>query len=382
MKYNILLIDDEQISIDTTLAEFEDEGDLSFSSHRSPRSAIESLKKSPDDFAVVLLDYNFPAEPKSEGTNGALVAKELLAINPKLNIIILSGDSTREAAIGTLRARVVDFVDKNAPKAEKIEIVRNFCRKFDEVGRVLDPKQFEDGEAKEKLLGKSPAIVNVLDQTRRIRESNSTVLIQGESGTGKELVALAVHNNSARKGRPFIAINCGAIPEKLIESELFGHEKGAFTDAITKKIGKFQLAQGGTVFLDEIGDMPLDMQVKLLRVLQEGTIDPLGSRDSIHVNVRVVAATNVNLEEAVKAKRFREDLYYRLNVIPLVVPPLRERKEDIDLLVAHFVRKHPTGSKKKFLASALKHFHGYAWPGNVRELENTVDQLLTLVSDD
>jgi DNA-binding NtrC family response regulator len=360
VKYNILLIDDEQLSIDTTLGEFEDEGDLVFSSYTSPRSGIEALKKSPDDFAVVLLDYNFPAEAKFEGTNGALVAKELLAINPKLNIVILSGDSTREAAIRTLRAGVVDFVDKNAPRAEKIEIVRNFCRKFDEVGRVLDPKQFEDGEPKEKLLGKSPAIVEVLDQTRRIRESSSTVLIRGESGTGKELVALAVHNNSARKGRPFIAINCGAIPEKLIESELFGHEKGAFTDAVTKKIGKFQLAQGGTIFLDEIGDMPLDMQVKLLRVLQEGTIDPLGSRDSIRVNVRVVAATNVNLEEAVKAKRFREDLYYRLNVIPLVIPPLRERKEDIDLLVAHFVRKHPTGSKKKFLASTLKHFHDYA----------------------
>lgn len=285
-----------------------------------------------------------------------------------------------------MKAGAVDFIDKSASAEEKVAIVRSYCLKFDEISRVLDVKQFEKETAnqdkKSSLLGKSRAIQELNEQIKKIKESSSTVLIRGESGTGKELVARAIHNHSNRSNRPFIAINCGAISEKLIESELFGHEKGAFTDAITKKIGKFQLAHGGTIFLDEIGDMPLDMQVKLLRVLQEGTIDPVGSRESIHVNVRIIAATNVDLEEAILEKKFREDLYYRLSVIPMFLSPLRERREDIDLLVAHFLKKHAMGSQKKFLASTLRYFHEFSWKGNVRELENTVDQLLTLTVDD
>lgn len=382
MNYKILLIDDSQLDIDTTLAEFENEGDIEFITTQAPAKAIELVRRSPDAFAVILLDYNLP------GVTGDSVAKELLAINSRLNIVILSGDSTQAAAIQTMKAGAVDFIDKQKiPRDQKVSIIRNYCHKFDDLARVV---AFEaDGSSRAKMIadaglvtGRSKALAEIADQILRIKDSSSTALIRGESGTGKELVARAIHGRSSRSNRKFVAINCGAIPDGLIESELFGHEKGSFTNAITKKIGKFQLAHGGTIFLDEVGEMPLNMQVKLLRVLQEGAIDTVGGAVPIPVDVRVIAATNRDLEEAVQKGTFREDLYYRLNVIPFFVPPLRERREDIEPLISHFVRNHETGSKKKFLYSTLKYFLDFPWKGNVRELENTIDRILTLTRDE
>ncbi len=236
-----------------------------------------------------------------------------------------------------------------------------------------------------QIIGTSRAIKRIYELIEKVSNSDSTVLILGESGTGKELVAKNIHFKSARAEKPFIPVNCGAIPTELLESELFGHEKGAFTGAVTSRIGRFELADGGTIFLDEIGEMQPILQVKLLRVLQERSFERIGGIKTVNVDVRIVAATNQNLEEAVAAGRFREDLFYRLNVIPLHIPPLRERTEDIPPLCDYFIEKHSRRFGRnpiRLTDDAMKIFIGYHWPGNVRELENTVERLLVLKDDD
>ncbi len=236
-----------------------------------------------------------------------------------------------------------------------------------------------------QIIGSSPAIKRIYELMAKVACCQSTVLMSGESGTGKELVAKSIHLNSDRAGRPFIPVNCGAIPNDLLESELFGHEKGAFTGAISTRIGRFELADGGTILLDEIGEMPQMLQVKLLRVLQERTFERVGGTRTISVDVRIIAATNQNLEAAVREGRFREDLFYRLNVIPIEIPPLRERLDDIPLLCGFFIEKY----SKKFgrnpitvTGDAAKVLTGYSWPGNVRELENAIERLLVLKDND
>jgi formate hydrogenlyase transcriptional activator len=233
----------------------------------------------------------------------------------------------------------------------------------------------------EEIVGKSSALRAVLSQVEIVAPTESTVLILGETGTGKELIARAIHNCSSRQGRAFVKLNSAAIPSGLLESELFGHEKGAFTGAITPRIGRFELAHGGTLFLDEVGDIPLEIQPKLLRVLQEQEFERLGGTRTIRVEVRLVAATNSNLEQKMADKEFRDDLYYRLNVFPIVIPPLRERREDIPVLVGHFVQKYGRRMKKKIEsipANAMKALAEYDWPGNIRELENFIERLLIL----
>lgn len=236
-----------------------------------------------------------------------------------------------------------------------------------------------------QIIGTSNAIKRIYELIEKLSNSDSTVLILGESGTGKELVAKNIHFKSARADKPFIPVNCGAIPTELLESELFGHEKGAFTGAVAARIGRFELADGGTVFLDEIGEMHPILQVKLLRVLQERSFERIGGTKTVNVDVRIIAATNQNLEEAVVAGRFREDLFYRLNVIPLNIPPLRERIEDIPLLCDYFIEKHSKRMGRnpiRMTDEVLKIFLNYHWPGNVRELENTIERLLVLKDDD
>jgi len=232
-----------------------------------------------------------------------------------------------------------------------------------------------------QIIGQSQEMQDVFSLVEKVADSDSTILITGESGTGKELIAKSIHSLSSRKHESFIAINCGAIPSELLESELFGHVRGAFTGAISTRAGRFELADGGTIFLDEIGDLAPQLQVKLLRVLQERSFEPVGSTKSIHVNVRVVAATNKNLEELARAGQFREDLFYRLNVIPIGVPPLRERKQDVPHLLAHFIQLMNARKKRNITgisASALEHLIYYPWPGNIRELENLVERLIIL----
>lgn len=234
------------------------------------------------------------------------------------------------------------------------------------------------------IVGKSTALRTVLSKVRLVAGTNATVLITGETGTGKELIAKAVHNESPRRDRTMVKVNCSALPANLIESELFGHEKGSFTGATSQKIGRFELADGGTIFLDEIGDMPLELQAKLLRVLQEGEFERIGNPKTINVDTRIIAATNLNLEDAIEMGRFREDLFYRLNVFPLYAPPLRERKEDIPGLVSHFCVKLGAKVGKEMHSishKALDQLSEYDWPGNVRELENTIERAIIVAAD-
>lgn len=386
MNYKILIADDKPI----VLRSFEDalanHLDITADFSKTTVDVINKVEANPYGYAVILLDYHF----EGEVLTGADLAKQLLDINPKLLILIMTGDDSADAPIASLRAGVKDFLQKGNDLSTTIEVIRNYCKMFDETRRVITQQSSNRTRflKNEKLIsqigmvGWSDDMANVANQVLQLSQSNSdsTVLINGESGTGKELVAKAVHNLSNRESKKFIAINCGAIPANLLESELFGHEKGSFTGATTKKIGKFQIANGGTIFLDEIGDMPLELQVKLLRVLQEGTIEPVGSTSPIKVNVRVLAATHVNLEEAISEGRFREDLFYRLNVIPIYLSPLRKRPDDIEPLVLHFQEKHK-GGDKKILYKTLRYLKNYSWKGNVRELENTIDRLLTMVTD-
>jgi two-component system response regulator HydG len=252
-------------------------------------------------------------------------------------------------------------------------------------------QQFESGNQEwkarrfERIIGDSPALEAVLEQVERVAPTNSTVLIQGETGTGKELIAHAIHNISPRCGRPFVRVNCAAIPLDLLESELFGHEKGAFTGAIKRKLGRFELADGGTLFLDEIGDVSPAMQTKLLRVLQERDFERVGGESSIKVDVRVISATNKDLTREVAEGRFREDLYYRLQVVPIVIAPLRDRKSDIPLLVEHFIRRLAPKTNPAVTAiedTAMARLLAYRWPGNVRELENVIEQALVFSDGD
>ncbi len=237
----------------------------------------------------------------------------------------------------------------------------------------------------EGIVGASQDLCGVLDQVRTVAPADSTVLIEGETGTGKELIANAIHGHSARRNRPFVKLNCAAIPMGLLESELFGHEKGAFTGAVMQKLGRFEVANGGTLFLDEIGDIPLELQTKLLRVLQEQEFERLGSAHTRRVDVRIVAATNQDLSGLVANKQFRMDLYYRLNVFPIVLPPLRRRPEDIPILIAHFVHKYASRMSKqisKIANDALDTLMGYAWPGNIRELQNFIERAVILTNSD
>lgn len=246
-------------------------------------------------------------------------------------------------------------------------------------------KNGTDNNGSPVIIGSSQAIRHIYELTARVANCYSTVLILGESGTGKELVAKNIHFNSKRAGKPFVPVNCGAIPTELLESELFGHEKGAFTGAIATRIGRFEMADGGTIFLDEIGEMPSILQVKLLRVLQERSFERIGGTKTVSVDVRIIAATNQNLENAVKEGRFREDLFHRLNVIPIEIPPLRKRGEDVPVLCDYFIDKHAERFGRNPVTvneEAMKVFTEYSWPGNVRELENTIERLLVLKDND
>lgn len=371
----ILIIEDEEY-IRENLSEI-----LELHGHKvvaapNGESGLEIARKS--EFDVVLTDLKLP------GINGIEVIRSVKAISPDTACIILTGYATVETAVEAMRVGAFTYLKKPFGKDELLVTLE----KAKEIRRLKVENNKLKNEIKKNctaaILGSSIEIEKVRDTINKVADTDSTVLILGESGTGKELVARALHYGSARSSKPFIPINCGAIPEDLLESELFGHEKGAFTGAIATKIGRFEAANEGTVFLDEIGDMSPGLQVKILRVLQEKEFERVGGRNSIKVDVRVVAATNQDLEQAVEEKKFRKDLYYRLNVIPIFLPPLRDRKEDIPLLLEHFIEKI-CGRKKKSIKGAspeaLKMFEAYDWPGNIRELENFVERLVVLKED-
>lgn len=338
------------------------------------------LAKKPD---VVTLDLGLPPNPAGV-EEGFAILNQILDKYSSTKVIIITGRGEKEHALQAIDKGAYDFFYKPIELDElKIVLGRAF-----HIARLekeqLEFKQRLSGDTFEFMTGTSQVMQDLFSMIRKISTTDAPVLIIGESGTGKELVARAIHRQGLRKDGPFIPINCSAIPENLIESELFGHEKGTFTGAHTQRKGRFEMAEGGTLFLDEIGELPSLLQVKLLRFLQEKTIERIGGRQQIEVDTRILAATNRNLEEAIKAGTFREDLYYRLNVIRINLPPLREREADIILLAKTFLERYSQENRKKiksFSGKAIDAIQGYAWPGNVRELENRIKRAV-IMSDD
>ncbi len=346
----------------------------------SARDAAEALQiVSSEAVDLVLADVRMP------GLSGLELVRQIHEFSPDLPCIVITGYGGADQSVEALRAGAFWYLEKPFEQA-RLDVIRRLVEQAIEVGRLKAENRILQSQLRsryqfENIVGNSPALRSVLDVVAKVSDSDSTVLVTGESGTGKELIARAVHYNSGRAERLFVTVNCGAIPEELLESELFGHVKGAFTNAVSRRQGRFEVADGGTIFLDEIGDMSPNLQVKLLRVLQDGSFEPVGSSKTVVVDVRVVAATNQNLEEAIRERRFREDLFYRLNVIPIEVPPLRARREDVPLLVHHFldVANQAKGKKVEgFSKEALDLLCAYPWPGNVRELENLIERLVIL----
>jgi DNA-binding NtrC family response regulator len=322
------------------------------------------------------------------GLSGIELVRQIHDLEPDLPCIVITGYGSPEHSVDALRAGAFWYLEKPFDQAN-LDVVRLLVEQAIEHGRLKTENRLLQTQLRsryrfENIVGHSTSLRQVLEQVEKVADTDSTVLITGESGTGKELIARALHFNSRRADRMFVTVNCGALPEELLESELFGHVKGAFTNAVAHREGRFSLANSGTIFLDEIGDMSPTLQVKLLRVLQDRTFEPVGSSRTVRVNVRVVAATNQDLEVAIREKRFREDLFYRLNVIPIETPPLRERRDDIPLLVQHFLeimRREKGRPIESISSDALKLLCAYDWPGNVRQLENVVEQISVLSSE-
>jgi two-component system nitrogen regulation response regulator NtrX len=326
---------------------------------------------------LVLLDVKMP------GMDGLDVLTRLHSMAPTLPIVMLSAHGTPSSAVDAIRKGAVDFIEKPPSTDRLLLTIQNELDR----ARLRDENRSlkQAAEVRHQMIGESSGLAQVMAAIGRAAPTNATVLIQGESGVGKELVARTIHRNSKRSRERFVQVNCAAIPEELIESELFGHEKGSFTGATEKQVGKFEQADKGTIFLDEIGDMSAKTQAKVLRVLQEGEVERLGSARTIKVDVRVIAATNKNLEEEIEKGRFRDDLYFRLAVIPIHVPPLRERPEDISLLVRHFVDyfcREGNYRPKRLTQAALDALQRYRWKGNIRELRNTVERTIIMTTGD
>ena len=340
-------------------------------------SGQEAMKVlSEEDYAVVLTDL------RMKGMQGLELLTEIKRLYPDMNVILMTAFGSVETAVEAMKHGASDYLTKPVKKDDLVRVIERVVREASlrrEVSRLR--KEVHKEYSFHQILGKSKPMRAVFDLIERVADSPTNVLITGESGTGKELVAKAIHFNSDRKEAPFIPVNCAAIPEQLLESELFGHTRGAFTDAKVDKSGLFEEAQKGSLFLDEISELPLMLQAKLLRAIQEREVRRVGANKPIPVDVRIIAATNLNIGEEVKAKRFRDDLYYRLNVIELKLPPLRDRREDIPLLVDAFLKKcsESRGKAVKGVSEpALAMLMDYGWPGNVRELENVIERAVTL----
>ncbi len=369
----ILIIDDEDSIRDYLSMMLEREGYEVSASEDGKKALKLNSKKSYD---VVITDIQLP------GMSGLDILTTLRESDPTLPVIIITGHASQESAIEALNIGAFYYLLKPVSNEELKQVVRTAL----EMRRLKDEKNdleraLHHPTGEREMVGESAGIASVFDLIDRVAKTSSTVLLHGESGTGKELVARAIHARSARADKRFVSINCGALPETLLESELFGHVKGSFTGAIRDKRGLFVVAEGGTFLLDEVSETSTAIQVKLLRMLQEREVVPVGGTKPIKVDVRVIAATNADLEQFIKAGKFRADLYYRLNVIPIVIPPLRERRDDIPLLVEHFLDRF-TGGAKRVSEDAMEILSSYDWPGNVRELENIIERAVILEDSD
>jgi len=324
---------------------------------------------------VVILDLGLPPRP-ADPDEGLATLTALLEQDRHVKVIIVSGQGEKANALRAVAEGAYDFLTKPVDPDELRVILRRAFYLAELERELRQLQELWGGDGFEGMVGDCPAMQAVFQTIRRVAPSDAPVLILGESGTGKEMVARAIHRRSPRRDGPFVAINCGAIPENLLESELFGHERGAFTGAVAQRKGRFEMAEGGTLFLDELGELPLPLQVKLLRFLQEQTIERVGGRELIPVNTRIIAATNTDLKQALQTGRFREDLYYRVAVVVIQLPPLRDRGDDVVLLARTFLRRFATEARRSpmphFSAAALRALQRHDWPGNVRELENRI----------
>jgi len=374
MTPRILIIDDEPAIRDTMRMTLEYEGYECLTAASGAEGLAAAEKESPD---LVFLDIKMP------GMDGLETLSRLRGLRDTLPVVIVSAHGSATTALEAGRLGAFRFIEKPLSK----DYVLDAAREGLELGALRkENRQMKSAlEHRQELVGESPGLARVLDEVRRAAPTNATVLILGESGVGKELVARAIHRGSLRARERFVQVNCAAIPEELIESELFGHERGAFTGATEKQVGKFEMADRGTIFLDEVGDMSPKTQAKVLRVLQEGEVERLGSSRTMKVDVRVIAATNKDLEGEIAQGRFREDLFFRLSVIPIRVPPLRERLDDVPLLVQHFVSlfvKENNRRPARFSPAAIEALRQARWRGNIRELENVVERLLIMSDRD
>jgi len=372
----ILIADDEAIVRESLHDWLTDVGYQVFTAEDGPQ-ALEILEK--EELGIVIADLVMP------GMDGIELMKRAKEIVPNVEVIIITAYGSIPTAISAIREGAYDYIEKPfCPERAELLIEKLVERQGLIEENLSLHQRLEERYRFENIIAKSPKMQRVIEVIKIVAKSNATVLITGESGTGKELVARALHSQSHRQGKPFIAVSCAALPESLLESELFGHEKGSFTGAYAQKKGKFEIANRGTLFLDEIGEMSANIQVHLLRVLEEKEFTRVGGNELIKVDVRVISATNRDVKQAVANGQFREDLYYRLNVVTIELPPLRERKEDIPLLAQHFLKKFALGNQKDitgFSPEATDFFLNYEWPGNVRELENAIERAVILAKN-
>jgi len=372
MADRVLVVDDEQSLRKVLAATLQREG-YEVTVCGNGEEAISALER--DGADVVVTDLVMPR------MDGLTLLRKVVARHPDVPVIVVTAHGRIDSAVEAMKAGAFDFLAKPFDHGELKAIIAKAARQSDYNQRNVVPEERQEGAARRytEIIGRGRQMQELQQVIAKVADAPSTVLIQGESGTGKELVATALHETSSRRERPFIKINCAAIPRELVEAELFGFEKGAFTGAVQSKPGRFELADGGTLFLDEIGEIPVEMQVKLLRAIQESEFERVGGVKTTRVEVRLVAATSRDLGREIGAGRFREDLYYRLNVVPIHLPPLRERREDIPLLVEHFRQKYNARLRKnveRIEDEALACLAAYAWPGNIRELENVLERTI------
>jgi len=376
MKPTILVVDDEQGARDSLEGILEDNNQAVTA--ESGQEALETLKKTPVD--VILLDVHMPE------MDGLETLRKIKEQDEEIDVIMISALNLARKAVDSIKSGAYDYITKPFEPEDILSSVSRVISK-QRLHKELDflRNEIKKNRGFDQVVTQNKTMLEIFDLVKKVACTSTNVLITGESGTGKELIARSIHYQGNRKGGPFVAINCAAIPSELMESEMFGHEKGAFTGAQSRAIGKFEYANGGTLFLDEISTLRSDLQAKLLRVLQEREIERIGSNRPIKIDIRVISATNTNLENAVLQGAFRQDLYFRLNVVPVSIPPLRERKDDIPLLAKHFVNKFNLAFNKKVLGfseKALEALRRYRWPGNIRELENLVERIVVLSPND
>ena len=368
----VLLAEDE-VTIRVTLADALEDAGHSVVAVEDTAAALAALERDPPE--AVITDMRMPGE------GGMAVLERSLALEPLRPVVLITGFATIDQAVEAIRRGATNYIQKPFRNENLVRLVDTFARVHALQAENQSLRAQLAGGDFEGIVGNSETMRAVFERVRTVAPTDATVLIQGESGTGKERIARAVHRLSTRKDGPFVALSCAALPETLLEAELFGFEKGAFTDARKERRGRFELADKGTFFLDDIDDMPLAVQVKLLRVLQERQFERLGSEETRNIDIRVVAATKIPLRDLVRAGKFREDLFYRIQVVPVVLPPLRERKGDVPLLVAALIERHGRGRRYTLARTGMAQLERYPWPGNVRELENAIQRAIALAGD-